>query len=423
MSIHDWSKIIRDSALLRGLDEREQLQKLIDQHKEPDYVKHIKKMFAGDSALDRVRAITEQSTASDMVLKALQKQESTYKRLVGTTKGFDSIRKTHDELEATRKWMQPDSASTKLIALLDESQSISERWEALTKPRYHEEIERALKPIWDSSIQSALAHAQGSLSDSVTEQIKQSMGLYERVNPKWQLPESLVDTVGVFKHLGRQIGTLYMPIIDPLTAKTIAGLLGTEGVLAQLRALGISEDGSWVEKEEGVEQDATTEKSRLRWTQNPEIQFLISLLLILIMDYKANQDHAEVMAALQKNTVEITAQAEGNNKAHKEILELVQQQSKQIEALSVLMEKAFERESRRVQQRFVVQERDALIYSKPESGVSVVGTVFPREVVRPVSEDGKWIEIEYFDWIRKGYYTGWALKKYFVRVPAAYQND
>lgn len=412
-------KVTHGSALLRDHDGREQLQKLIDQYKEPEDMKHIKRMFVGDSA----RATVEQSIASDMVLKSIQEQETAYERIVGMTKGFDWKRKMIDELDTTRRWMQPDRASTKLRVQLNESQSISERWEALTKPWYHEEIERALKPIWDSSIQSALEHAQGSLSDSVMKQIKQSMGLYERVNPKWQLPESLVDTVGVFKHLRQQIGALHIPIIDPFTARTIAELLGTEGVLAQLRALGISEDGSWLEKEEGVDQDTATEKSHLPWTQNPGIQLLISLWLILLTECNANQDHAEVMAALQKTHVEITAHADGNSKAHKEILDLVQQQSKQIEALSVLMEEAFERDSRKVQQRFVVLERKALIYSKPKSGASVVGSLFPREVVRPVNEAGKWIEIEYFDWIRKDYYTGWTLKKYFVRVPVAYQSD
>ena len=44
--------------------------------------------------------------------------------------------------------------------------------------------------------------------------------------------------------------------------------------------------------------------------------------------------------------------------------------------------------------------------------------LLPREVVHPISENGKWIEIQYYDWLRQGYHTGWVLKKYFKRVPA-----
>jgi hypothetical protein len=33
-----------------------------------------------------------------------------------------------------------------------------------------------------------------------------------------------------------------------------------------------------------------------------------------------------------------------------------------------------------------------------------------------MSEDGKWIEFEYYHWLHQEYRTGWALKKYFQRV-------
>jgi hypothetical protein len=37
-------------------------------------------------------------------------------------------------------------------------------------------------------------------------------------------------------------------------------------------------------------------------------------------------------------------------------------------------------------------------------------------VVRPIAEDGKWIQFEYYHWLHQEYRTGWALKKYFQRV-------
>ena len=58
----------------------------------------------------------------------------------------------------------------------------------------------------------------------------------------------------------------------------------------------------------------------------------------------------------------------------------------------------------------------AVVRSKPEHGSAVVGKLLPQEVVRPLSEDGKWIEFEYYHWLHQEYRTGWALKKYFQRV-------
>jgi hypothetical protein len=87
-----------------------------------------------------------------------------------------------------------------------------------------------------------------------------------------------------------------------------------------------------------------------------------------------------------------------------------------IEALSKLVEKALVHEAEPQEQRFVVRDRVALVRSRPESGSSVVGKLFPQEVVRPIAEDGKWIQFEYYHWLHQEYRTGWALKKYFQRV-------
>ena len=79
-------------------------------------------------------------------------------------------------------------------------------------------------------------------------------------------------------------------------------------------------------------------------------------------------------------------------------------------------------EASRQEQRFVVKERVAVVRSKPEHGAAVLGKLLPNEVVRPISEDGKWIEIEYYHWLHQEYRTGWVLKKYFLRVARPASN-
>jgi len=65
----------------------------------------------------------------------------------------------------------------------------------------------------------------------------------------------------------------------------------------------------------------------------------------------------------------------------------------------------------------------ALVRFKPEHGSPVEGKLLPREVVRPISEGGKWIEFEYYHWLHKEHRTGWALKKYFQRVPTDFEKS
>lgn len=89
-----------------------------------------------------------------------------------------------------------------------------------------------------------------------------------------------------------------------------------------------------------------------------------------------------------------------------------------IAALTKLVETALVQEAKRREERFVVLDRVVVVRSKPEHGSVVEGKLLPREVVRPISESGKWIEFEYFHWLHKEHRTGWALKKYFQRVPA-----
>ena len=79
-------------------------------------------------------------------------------------------------------------------------------------------------------------------------------------------------------------------------------------------------------------------------------------------------------------------------------------------------------EASRQEQRFVVKGRVAVVRSKPEHGAAVLGKLLPNEVVRPISEDGKWIEIEYYHWLHQEYRTGWVLKKYFLRVARPASN-
>lgn len=120
-------------------------------------------------------------------------------------------------------------------------------------------------------------------------------------------------------------------------------------------------------------------------------------------------------AATDKTLAEQTKKMEAHGDA-------MEGQRTMIEALTKLVENALMQESKRQEERFVVLERVTTVRSKPEHGEAVEGKLLPREVVRPISERGKWIEFGYYHWLHKEYRTGWALKKYFQRVPANYKT-
>ena len=105
---------------------------------------------------------------------------------------------------------------------------------------------------------------------------------------------------------------------------------------------------------------------------------------------------------------------------HRQFLEI---QEKQLSALSKLVETSFLKELRRAVDRFVVGDRVTTVRIAPEHGSTILGKLLPREVVEPIAERGKWLQIEYYDWPRQAYQTGWSLKKYFKRVPANYSSS
>lgn len=68
------------------------------------------------------------------------------------------------------------------------------------------------------------------------------------------------------------------------------------------------------------------------------------------------------------------------------------------------------------QTQFVARSRVARIRRDPRLGSTIVAEVFPNQVVAMLGERGKWIHVEYYDWLAEEKRRGWALKKYFVRV-------
>lgn len=85
-------------------------------------------------------------------------------------------------------------------------------------------------------------------------------------------------------------------------------------------------------------------------------------------------------------------------------------------ALQALVEEAIAQHHPDTSHRLIARERVALVKLVPPSGADTVGHVFPSQLVTLVLERGKWVQIKYYDFLQQDTQTGWALKKYFMRV-------
>lgn len=248
-------------------------------------------------------------------------------------------------------------------------------------------------------------------SSGIDSHFAQLAKTYSEANKHWEIQKGLTESVASLQALQDSIGKLTLPVIDWSSAATLSQLLGREGIASQLAALGISADGSLLTGDEEAPElePATPEKgiglSRRTMELMTLISFLAAFLIPLYQELAANAWQAKTDAELE---------------AHRQLLE---KQQKTLDALSNLILSALQKEVARTDERFVVLERVATVRNKPESGTALVSKLLPREVVQPIAEEGKWIEVRYYDWLRQDYHTGWVLKKYLKRVPTNHRQQ
>lgn len=371
-----------------------------------DWLKHIKPVDTIADALRTINASTRSALMfSDSSQSAISKMSEQWKG------EQEQLKRILDPLAGVHKHFAADEQLKKLIDQVTRPLALSEQFANALKEAHLD------AGPWDSIGKSTLAdinRAKGLLAATrVESHIAQLAKSFSETNKQWVIPKELTESVPSLKALQDSIGKLTLPVIDWSSAATLAQLLGKEGLASQLAALGINADGSLIEADAevsgqaGADQEKGIGLSRKTMDLMALIGFIAAFLIPYLQELSSNAWQAKTDAELV---------------AHRQLLET---QQKTIETLSNLIVNALQKEATRTDERFVVLERVATVRSKPESGSALVSKLLPREVVQPISEHGKWIEIQYYDWLRQGYHTGWVLKKYLKRVPANHrrQND
>jgi len=307
----------------------------------------------------------------------------------------ESIRKMLDPLVNIRSGLLADASIQRMIGEFSKPLAATDHFTKLMdQVAGPSAYLQSLHLLSDTSIE----HARVMLAEtSVSTGLQQVMKSFEEANKHWAVPSALLESLSPLKAWQEQVGKLSLPVMDWASAAALAKVLGQDGIESQLAAWGIYPDGSvnpqFVEQDEGG-----LGLSRKSMELMALLSFILALLVPIYQAYSSAQSQAATDMKLE-------AQADA-----------LEGQRKMIEALTKLVEKALVQEANRQDERFVVRDRVAVVRAKPEHGSSVVGKLLPNEVVRPISEDGKWIEFQYYHWLHQEYRSGWALKKYFQRV-------
>lgn len=310
---------------------------------------------------------------------------------------MEQMRKMFDPMADIRKSVLGDTATQQFIKELTVGSSLGNHLKEITE-----------QALGIGSVAKMLAQ-QAEDSRAQTKKLFENLGVgssiqsylkdFEHINKLWKVPNEVLGIVGSFKELQDQLGKVALPTIDWGSAAALARALGPEGIQEQLALLGIEPDGSMHEHAENPERGLLSRKQSDALAM---LSLLLGILFFIYQEISSQQDNAKPEAFQTQTTATL------------------QVQTQQIQNLTVLIEKALVQAAQAPEERFVVRERPATVRSKPEHGSAVEGKLMPNEVVRAIDKDGKWVEVEYYHWLREEYRTGWVLKKSLERVPANY---
>ncbi|OYQ41910.1 hypothetical protein CHU94_06005 [Rhodoferax sp. TH121] len=311
---------------------------------------------------------------------------------------MEHMRKMFDPMAEIRMSVLGSTATQQLIKELTDGSSMRNQMQAIVDQAlgFGSVAKMLAQQAEDSRVQNKKL-LEGLGVSSIQSYLKD----FEHINKQWTVPNEVLGIVGSFKELQDQFGKVALPTIDWGSAAAIAKALGPEGIQQQLALLGIEPDGSMHEHAVKPERGLLSRKQSDALAM---LSLLLGILFFLYQEISSHQDKNKTEAFQTQTTATL------------------QVQTRQIQNLTVLIERALVQAAQTPEERFVVRERPATVRSKPEHGSAVEGMLMPNEVVRAIDKDGKWVEIEYYHWLREEYRTGWVLKKYLHRVPSNYQN-
>src|SRR5580765_1509148 len=281
------------------------------------------------------------------------------------------------------------SASSRLLASIDSFRDsfVAKATIPATSSRFLREIDLASRATraTDSSIASYLAMheaAASSVSRLAAEakmfdaqaiaRLAEPFGHFGKLSPKWELPKSIASLFEEASAGAKYLDSIRLPVIDSASAAAIARVWGEQGLDRQLRSLGI-EGGQLPDPTQLPSSPGKASRSRPLMPIVRDAIMLISFLFIFYQLWDSAQMEARITGAIREDQA---------------------LREKQMEAVKALIASALAQQESRQQMRFICLSRIALVRAAPQSGSARRGSVFPNQVVKPVAESSKWIQIE-----------------------------
>lgn len=228
-----------------------------------------------------------------------------------------------------------------------------------------------------TSIEKAIAAACGSISSEYADQFDVERRLRE-----------MVGGISTF---------------DLARTVAIAQLQGVEGISRQMATLGL-ELGEYLEDDDILAKQGVVSAHPHGGIPQVSLEVFQQILISLIAAY---------IFAIFINPAIPNPYLDAQSKKIEQVESLIEKLPQVIEAQ---VEAIIRRQLLAEDSYFVVRERVARLRTAPEVGASVQALVFPNQKLKVLEERGKWIRVEFYDYLRQTAKEGWILKKYCTRL-------
>lgn len=380
-------------------------------------------------------------SSSNQSLESLRQAADSIKTLVsndsGVARAMESMRQNMDEIGRLSKFAMPrvDLGISSHWAKIVEEQN--RRWREITQPierlrsgllieneftRFAAAHQDNLKSLatpygrFSESLRSSLESIQSTLAASVASQKillqgfdEARMQRLEELAKPFQLANSFAASAlaeSIKLTMGRlEIAQHFrLPAFDPIATAALVDIWGSGDLQVRIRLVSEELQRSLQEEEPAeranVPGGATTAGAKpLFWGLDfwTIFNIVLALTMLAYQEWSSSQMEARLSGKIENGDAAI---------------------QKQIAGLQTLLVQAMSAKQpwEMGQTQFVARARVARIRRDPTPGSPIVAEVFPNQVVAMLSERGKWIHVEYYDWFAEEKRQGWALKKYFVRV-------
>lgn len=305
------------------------------------------------------------------ILEQIKDQETEYQKLI---KGSLSI---------------PESALQAISGLSASNRLYADSFNSPFKKLVEDSLFRPPKFI-DSIFESTTSKLFKELSESPLKQFN-----------KLVYPDNPIDSM-VSKHIQefekKYKDSLKLFPTEISSALAISKMLGPVGIHAHYEEI--------LKELKREENEPTPDDKRELFSREFILSVLLSVLMFLYAKYDSDQMEKRLSNKIDSITKEVNIQPSEEHGALK-------QQINQLEILIVNLSQTQQKPFTNAE--YVVKDRSTLIREEPKNGSKVIAQIFPNQVVTIIDNEGKWIEVTYYDWLKGEYMNGWVLKKYLQR--------